>query len=93
MQIGYNMKVTLQSIKYLQLTQNERCGQCLTKLKDYLIYNKPQKLLIFEYPYTITKTNYKIKIKSQKYYYFVILKRIPSSLGTVKQTRLFGTTM
>ena len=35
----------------------------LTKLKDYLAYNEPPKLLILEYPYTTTKTSHKIKLK------------------------------
>ena len=45
------------------IPQNERCGECLTKLKNCLTYNESPKLLILEYPYTATKTSHKIKIK------------------------------
>jgi hypothetical protein len=45
------------------IPQNERCGGYLTKLKNYLAYNEPPKLVILEYPYTTIKTSHKIKLK------------------------------
>ena len=48
----------------------------LTKLKNYLAYNEPPKLLILEYPYTTTKTSHKIKLKvNNTTHYFVIFER------------------
>ena len=41
-------------ISELNIPQNERCGECLTKLKNYLTYNKPPKLLILKYSYMTT---------------------------------------
>ena len=47
----------------LKFPQNERCGECFTKIKNYLTYNEPPKLVILKYPYTSIKTSHKIKIK------------------------------
>ena len=59
----YKVPSTQYFISELKLPQNERCVECLTKLKNFLTYNEPPKLLILEYPYTTIKTSYKIKIK------------------------------
>ena len=59
----YKVPSTQYFISELNIPQNERCGECLTKLKNCLTYNESPKLLILEYPYTATKTNHKIKIK------------------------------
>jgi hypothetical protein len=56
--------------------QNERCGECLTKLKNFFTYNEPPKLLMLEYPYTITKTSYKIRIKVNNTNTFLYLKEL-----------------
>ena len=49
----YKVLSTQYFISELKIPQNERCGECLTKLKNYLTYNEPPKLLILEYPYTL----------------------------------------
>jgi hypothetical protein len=59
----YKVPSTQYFISELNIPQNERCGECLTKLKNCLTYNESPKLLILEYPYTTTKTSHKIKIK------------------------------
>ena len=59
----YKVPSTNYFILKINIPQNERCCECLTKLKYYLTYNEPPKLLILEYPYTTIKTSYKIKIK------------------------------
>jgi hypothetical protein len=48
----YKVPSTQYFISDLKIPQNERCGECLTKLKNYLTYNEPPKLLKLEYPYT-----------------------------------------
>ena len=58
----YKVPSTQYFISELKILQNERCIECLTKLKNYLTFNEPPKLLIPEYPYTLTKTSHKIKI-------------------------------
>ena len=59
----YKVPSTHYFISKLNIPQNERCGECLTKLNNYLTYNEPPKLLILEYPYTTIKKSHKIKIK------------------------------
>ena len=59
----YKVPSTQYFISELKIPQNERCNECLTKLKIFLTYNEPPKLLILEYPYTTIKTSHKIKIK------------------------------
>ena len=42
----YKVPSTHYFISNLNIPQNKRCGECLTKLNNYLIYNEPPKLLM-----------------------------------------------
>ena len=42
----YKVPSTQYFISELKIPENERRGECLTKLKNYLAYNEPPKLLI-----------------------------------------------
>ena len=62
----YKVLSTQYFISELKIPQNERCGECLTKLKNYPTYNEPPKLLILEYPYTSIKTSLGLTLYSLK---------------------------
>ena len=72
----YKVPSTQYFISELNIPQNERCGKCLTSLKNVLTYNEPPKILILEYPYTTIKTSHKIKIKVNNTNTFLYLKGI-----------------